>query len=91
LYTVKSFLTIILFPDIFSATINREIMDKTNDNANGNNMILTRVGSSVEVVNLTKEIVKVTNSTESQFTSVSNFTDSNKKKCCNNKKSWSSY
>jgi hypothetical protein len=39
---------------------NREIMDKTNENLNGNNMISTRVGSSVEVVNITKETVKET-------------------------------
>jgi lysophospholipase L1-like esterase len=59
-------------------------MDKTNDNLNGNNMISTGVGSSDEVVNITnetvKETVKLTNSTESQFTSTSNFMDSNKKR-----------
>jgi hypothetical protein len=55
---------------------NREIMNMTNDNLNGNNMILMRVGSSVEVVNITKEAVKQTNSTKSQ----SNLIDRNKKK-----------
>jgi hypothetical protein len=55
-------------------------MNKANDNSNGNNRILMRVGSSVEVMNITKEAVKLTNSTKSQFTSISNFIDSNKKK-----------
>jgi hypothetical protein len=62
--------------DSDSKIYNREIMDMTNDNLNGNNMILTRVGSSGEVVNITKEIVKQTNSIKSQ----SNLTERNKKK-----------
>jgi hypothetical protein len=40
---------------------NREIVDMTDDNLIGNSMILTRVGSSVEVVNITKEVVKQAN------------------------------
>lgn len=55
-------------------------MDKANDNPNRNDMLLTRVGCSVKVMNITKEALKLANSTESQFTSISNFIDSNEKK-----------